>query len=419
MLLSICQNPDTLKTIQIVKVIITILKICVPALLILSLSLQYMDAVKSNDDKALSKVNKSIVPKAVAAIVIFLIPTFVNLIFKIVSTDANDYYECLEKATTEGINAARIEVCQTYINRTKNSLSPSDYRIAYAYLDKIEDENSKKILLESLMEVKELVEINELLIMLESKYDKEKYDLTKKRINALEDSDIKEEFKERFSKIKTGNLLNVAAGTYTGSSADLTYYVNVPANATTNMPLILFLHGDDADVSYAKDSPLLRGLKSVYGEEYPFIIVAPHGGMWKETSGRLDNVMDIVNTVCMQYQCDTNRIIASGVSRGAIGVWHIVNDNPGFFHAAIPVSCGAYTLNAGNFRSTKVWAFSGNSNADGNSEASYANSMTSIVNSIRGAGGEATMTIISGATHSNAATYAYRNYPDLWGWASN
>ena len=46
---SICDNAEILSVIRIVKIIITIIKIVVPIILMVSLSINYLIAVKSSD----------------------------------------------------------------------------------------------------------------------------------------------------------------------------------------------------------------------------------------------------------------------------------------------------------------------------------------------------------------------------------
>ena len=90
-LLNICNNADVLSTMRIVRIVLMIIRIFVPILLIVSLLLTYLKAVKDNDSDALNKANKSVVYKSVAAILVFFIPTFVNLIADIVDVNKNSY----------------------------------------------------------------------------------------------------------------------------------------------------------------------------------------------------------------------------------------------------------------------------------------------------------------------------------------
>ena len=77
MILGICDNPDILNVMRIIDIVITIIKIVVPILLIISGMITYKNAVRDNE--AISKANNLFVKKIIAAVLIFFIPTFVNI----------------------------------------------------------------------------------------------------------------------------------------------------------------------------------------------------------------------------------------------------------------------------------------------------------------------------------------------------
>jgi hypothetical protein len=80
-----------------------------------------MSAVKDNDSDALAKANKGAVGKVIAAILVFLIPTFVNLISNISSFDSDNYLSCMDMATKEGINTARLNYASNRIENLKEN----------------------------------------------------------------------------------------------------------------------------------------------------------------------------------------------------------------------------------------------------------------------------------------------------------
>ena len=99
MIISICDLPDVVKVMRIVKIVITIIKIVVPIMLIVSAMLDFARAVSNAE---LNKVTKPMVNKVIAAILVFLIPTFVRLIASIASNDG-EYTNCLSNITIETI----------------------------------------------------------------------------------------------------------------------------------------------------------------------------------------------------------------------------------------------------------------------------------------------------------------------------
>ena len=80
MILSICDVPDVLKVMRLIKIVITIIKIAVPIILIISVMIDYAKAVSSDDNDLLRKANTLAVKKAIGALLVFFIPTFVSII---------------------------------------------------------------------------------------------------------------------------------------------------------------------------------------------------------------------------------------------------------------------------------------------------------------------------------------------------
>ena len=95
MIASICSEPKVLEVMRIVNIFISIIRIVVPIILIFVLVFKLISAITSNNDDALAKVKKTAVPNIVAAVIIFIIPTLINLIVKITFPN-NDYQNCLK-----------------------------------------------------------------------------------------------------------------------------------------------------------------------------------------------------------------------------------------------------------------------------------------------------------------------------------
>lgn len=189
----------------------------------------------------------------------------------------------------------------------------------------------------------------------------------------------------------------------------MTYYVYIPDNPTTNMPLLIWLHGDNGSVSYLVNNKI-GPTASKAG--YPAIIVLPFGGStlgsksnpgWYE-GGLLPHVKKIADKVCEQYSCDTNMISVGGHSRGAIGAWMMVSQYPGYFYAAAPVSCCSfYGMKASSFQDMKVWAFRGSGAGSGYSnDDNYGHCMQSDVNAVSKYASEVRYTIQPNTTHGEA-----------------
>lgn len=191
------------------------------------------------------------------------------------------------------------------------------------------------------------------------------------------------------------------------------YWLNVPEGAHDGMPILLYLHGD-GEVGNA------NRLKSIHQIDYivnkhkgeKFILVAPVTNVKSWTSGSIpSSLKDLIDSVGNTYSVDKNRIYIIGFSRGATGVWYMVNKHPNYFAAAMPVSNCPPGVSANNFKTTKVRAISGNV---GDFEIQCNNCMSSFVKSINNAGGSAEMITHKGAGHSSIITAI--DYNDLFDW---
>lgn len=91
MILNICDLTDVKKVMKIIGTVITIIKIAVPIILIISAML---DLVKAVNNAELNKITKPMVNKIIAAILVFMIPGLVKLIARITLTDTS-YESCL------------------------------------------------------------------------------------------------------------------------------------------------------------------------------------------------------------------------------------------------------------------------------------------------------------------------------------
>lgn len=101
-LLETCQNPDILRIIYFIKILMDIVFIIVPIGLILFLLIDLSKAMISGDDKEGEKINKLIVNRIVMAIVIFFIPNVVAFVASVLGTSG--YAECLNNANSDTIS---------------------------------------------------------------------------------------------------------------------------------------------------------------------------------------------------------------------------------------------------------------------------------------------------------------------------
>ena len=170
-ILSLCDNVNVLLIFKIIKTIITLIKIVVPIILIFSLVTNYMTAIKSNDTDLLSQANKSAVPKIIAAILVFLIPTFVGILSDISSFNRVEFFKCINNSTTENINEIRIRDARAKIGMVKDDPTSNNYTQALIVVNKIKNNDDKKALLDELNNYRKYVDINNALNKLKSNFD--------------------------------------------------------------------------------------------------------------------------------------------------------------------------------------------------------------------------------------------------------
>ena len=101
---------------QIVGWFLFVVKIVIPIILIILGMLDLGKAVVASDDKAIQKSAKSFLMRVIAAVAVFLIPTVVGLVFKMIGsfTDAQSQYDICKACIT----APGSESCTQYITGT-------------------------------------------------------------------------------------------------------------------------------------------------------------------------------------------------------------------------------------------------------------------------------------------------------------
>ena len=210
----------------------------------------------------------------------------------------------------------------------------------------------------------------------------------------------KGEFFKRFDCEETGDWFD--------------YLLTVPEAAEEGMPLIVFLHGD-GQVAAPKDllySGILRAAKEIYGEDIPFILLQPCTRIPSWTDGSIPETLKaLIDSIAEEYRVDTEKIIISGHSRGAIGTWNMVDKYPAYFSAAVPVSCPSMGFDAINFLDTPVRAFVGDNYNDYDF---YGEAMVNQIYLLLYYGVDADITIIEDCDHASSWYKAFT--PELFAW---
>ena len=189
----------------------------------------------------------------------------------------------------------------------------------------------------------------------------------------------------------------------------LNYYVHIPENAVENMPLIVYLHGD-GEVN-DPHGLLTRGIekfaKEIYGDAYPFIILEPNTRVKSWTRGNIPELLiGLIDRVTARYSVNVDKIILTGHSRGAIGVWDMISTYPEYFSAAVPVSSPHQEGHIDYLKAAgvPVWTFAGDI---GDTERWYHKYLAQNVDQITVCGGFGKFTVLEGCDHGKARVEAY------------
>ena len=189
----------------------------------------------------------------------------------------------------------------------------------------------------------------------------------------------------------------------------LDYYIHVPENAVEGMPLVVYLHGD-GEVNQPHSLPE-RGLskltKKVYGEEFPFLLLEPNTRIKSWTTGDIPKLLiELITMVVNDYGINMNKIIITGHSRGAIGVWDMISIYGDYFAAAVPVSSPHQKGHIDYLKAAEVpvWTFAGDI---GDTERWYHQYLAKNVEMINVSGGYGKFTVLEGCDHGKAKNKAY------------
>ena len=243
MLLSICSEPKVLEIMRIINILITIVQVIVPITLIIVLMLKFAKAVTGNNDDLLSNVKKSAPVNVIAAVLIFLVPTFVRIVTGIAFPDS-DYENCLKVRTIKEINAIYQNKMDDLIKTAEETLSVNDYINAKNYLVNIKDSDKKKEYNDKLeainIQMNEVYEKNivKLINVAKETLDKEDYKKAKNYLVNIKNENKKAKYSKELDEIiititKAENNYSITPGgivpgeKYNISEEDLIYLANV------------------------------------------------------------------------------------------------------------------------------------------------------------------------------------------------
>ena len=102
--IQVCEG-DTLFVFQVARWVVRILQFAVPFALIIWGSLDFFKAVIAGDDKEMKAKRKPFAQRVIAAVIVLVLPSIVNLIIANIKGDDNSFVTCWNDADPKnGIN---------------------------------------------------------------------------------------------------------------------------------------------------------------------------------------------------------------------------------------------------------------------------------------------------------------------------
>ena len=205
------------------------------------------------------------------------------------------------------------------------------------------------------------------------------------------------------------------------SGQKFNYYLYTPENVTSNMPLILYLHGgsgkpnnEEGDLNLLTDEdglPKFVKEGQVSPNSYVLFPQLPYRkNGWSDVK---DDLYSFLNKVVKDLKCNKQRISITGHSMGGKGTWDISLAYEDFFYKIAPLS-GNVTLNEVNLNKLKnkpVWAFVGSDDTIVDPQSSI-----DFISSLSKLNPQAKITIIEGYTHFDVPNVYLSNEYNLLSW---
>ena len=191
--------------------------------------------------------------------------------------------------------------------------------------------------------------------------------------------------------------------TYNG----MTYFLNVPQNATTNMPLMIWLHGRGETANPSAVRNYNQTQKMFARTDFISLVPVAPTRNWED--GKLGTLKAIIDGVVSEYKVNKNKIYIWGFSMGGRGTYYMLATYPGFFKAAVVVSNCCSGASYANVAKTPVYTLYGSYE-----EGDYGACVKNDIAQINAAGGNAAYQVVGGQTHSTIS-YAL-DYNNIFNW---
>ncbi|MFT3792189.1 MAG: hypothetical protein QM741_14210 [Rudaea sp.] len=225
------------------------------------------------------------------------------------------------------------------------------------------------------------------------------------------------------ASVSTRAVENSALGKFWTEDALRVPYRAIVTSGRENdepLPLVIFLHGDWQDGTdnesqlggYGNGSMQL--IDQAIAAGVPFVYIAPEttDAYWPPA-----RIASVVRDAFARFPIDRRRVILTGISDGATGVWDALKTWPACFAAGVPMSGMTELSGLAPIVNVPQWIFHGGKDNDTDIETGYGGAMVgsrAVVRALRAMGGEPRYTEYPGEMH----VIWHRAYatPGLFGW---
>lgn len=189
------------------------------------------------------------------------------------------------------------------------------------------------------------------------------------KLEKLKSMDASLDFVNEFSVSEGPSKEYLIGGTFerktfkSSNGVSFSYYLYVPEYSTDvgEIPVHMYLHGQDEGVTEGLPKLLSSGQKA------NGIVICPQLSddyrNW-ENDDIQKALIELTNNVVKTYSGDEDKVSLSGYSIGAIGGYKLVENNPDYFSAFIPIAGYAREVGTGGkvsqtLSDANIWAFYG------------------------------------------------------------
>ena len=201
-------------------------------------------------------------------------------------------------------------------------------------------------------------------------------------------------------------------------SENINYWLFTPANATENMPLIVYLHGGSGkgnDINTLTANGFCMWVSEGRFDDTPAYILFPQlTTSYKGWPNNRTGVRDLITEIVRTCAIDRENISLVGHSMGGTGAYNLAAAYPSLFARVMPMS-GSVTDTERNrtaLSQMPLWAIVGSADTIVSPDTSI-----EFVAALQETGADAQITILEGATHFDVPERAFLDEDlDIVGW---